>query len=104
MEFAHLYSPMMLLTESVEMDARPMKCGTPPFVPADAYLDSTLLEVFAPNATLTPKSTTRKPNAATALKDSKKYQDKDAMESAHPFAVQIKTGLEEDVSASLDTS
>ena len=103
-EFAHPYSPMMLLTESVEMHARPTKSGTPPSVPADAYLDTTLLEVFAPNATLRLKSTTKEPNAATASKGSKKYQDKDAMESAHPFAVQTRTGLEEDVSASQDTS
>ena len=91
-------------TETVEVHAIPTKCGTQPSVPADAYLHTTLLEVFAPNATLTPKSTIRKPNAATALKDIKKCQDKDAMESAPPSAVPIKIGSEEDVFASLATS
>lgn len=95
---------MTLPTESAEMHARPMKSGTPPSVPADVCLDTTLLEAFVRNATLKLKSTTKEPNAATALKASKKYQDKDAMESAHPSAVQTKTGLEEDVSASQATT
>ena len=103
-EFAHPYSPMILLTESVEMHARLTKFGILPSVPADVYLVTTLLEVFAPNATLKPKSTTKKHNAATVLKDIKKFQDKDAMESVHLSAVKTKIGLEEDVYASQDTS
>jgi hypothetical protein len=103
-ECALPYLPTMLPTGSVEVDARLTKFGTPPSVPAGAFLASILLEESALNATLEPKSTTRKPNAATACKDSRKYQDKDAMECAHPSAVPTKTSLEGDVSANLDFS
>jgi hypothetical protein len=51
----------------------------------------------------THKSTTKNFSAATALTDTKKFQVKAAMESAHLSAVQTKIGFQEDVSASQDS-
>ena len=81
-----------------------MRFGTSPSVDADVSLDTTLLEEFAHNVTLKLKSTTKRSSVVTALTGTKKYQDKDAMESAHLSATSTKIGFPEDVSANLDSS
>lgn len=51
--------------------------------------------------TLKLKSMTKRTNAVTVLKATEKQVGKAAMEYAHLFALSIKTGFEEDVSANL---
>jgi hypothetical protein len=95
---------MTQLTESAEAHAKPMKFGTQPSEHADACQLTTLLEEFAPNVMLLPRFTIKNFNAVIVLMGTKKSQVKDATESAHPSVMLIRTGLETDVYASLDST
>ena len=92
---------MMPLTASAELDARPIKYGTPPSGPVAASLDSTLSVVSALNAISRPRYTTKNCNVATASTDTARSQVKAATVSALPSATSTKIGSQVDVSASL---
>jgi hypothetical protein len=91
---------MMLPIASAAQDARLMRSGTLPFVPADASLGSTSSVESALSAIPKPRSTTRNCSAAIALMDTTRSQGRAAMASALLFATSTKIGFQVVASAS----
>jgi hypothetical protein len=102
-DFALPLKSMIEHTESVVPYVKLMKSGIQLLEPVDVYPETIWLEDSVAFVTLELKSTIKRINAVTVLKDIKEQVDKVAMEYVHLFVLPIKTGFKEDVSANQDS-
>jgi hypothetical protein len=101
-DFALPLKSMIEHTESVVPHVKLMKSGIQLLEPVDVYPETIWLEDSVAFVTLELKSTIKRINAVTVLKDIKEPVDKVATEYVHLFVLPIKTGFKEDVSANQD--